>query len=203
MSISRRDVLLQFALAASSGIASRLVQAGALEGGALHRSSGRSALTAPQRAMVAQLAELIIPDTDTPGAGKAGVPAFIDHILTSWYTPEERRIFIAGLNDVEADCAKRFGRTFAACNTSQRVEVLSAAEAASIEIRNADQHPGMGVQDEPDAATPFFYKLKELTVLGYYTSEIGSTTELNYNPVPGRFDGDVDFEAIGGRQWSS
>jgi hypothetical protein len=203
MSINRRDVLLQFALAASGSVAARLVQAGALDGDELRRPVARSALSTSQRDMVAALADLIIPDTDTPGAGKAGVPAFIDHIVTTWYSPAERAIFITGLADLDADCTKRFGRGFGACSDAQRTVALSASEAVSIAFRNAEKNPAMGIQGEPDAKSPFFHKLKELTVLGYYTSEVGSTTELNYNHVPGRFDGDVDFEAIGGRQWSS
>jgi hypothetical protein len=203
MGINRRDVLLQFALAASGSIAARLVRAGALNDGDLRGPVARSALSASQRDMVAVLAELIIPDTDTPGAGKAGVPTFIEHIVTSWYLPAERAIFVAGLAELDADCVKRFGLGFADCSDEQRSDALSASEAASIAFRNAEKNPAMGIQGEPDADSPFFHKLKELTVLGYYTSEVGSTTELNYNPIPGRFDGDVDFEAVGGRQWSS
>ena len=193
---------MQFALAASGSLAARLVQAAALESSTRHGHSELSALTAPQRAMVALLAELIIPRTDTPGAAEAGVPGFIDHIVTSWYTAAERRIFINGLTKLEGDSVQQFGRGFAACDDTQRAELLSAAESVSIEIRKSESHPGMDVQDEPEARSPFFYKLKELTVLGYYTSELGSTTELNYNPVPGHFEGDVDFQAAGGRQWS-
>ena len=52
-----------------------------------------------------------------------------------------------------------------------------------------------------DQHAPFFNKIKELTVLGYYTSEVGATRELAYNPVPGKFDGDYDYAKVG-RQWS-
>jgi hypothetical protein len=60
---------------------------------------------------------------------------------------------------------------------------------------------GRSIREAPDEQSPFFYKLKLLTVLGYYTSEVGATQELSYNPVPGRYEGDVDFDKVG-RQWS-
>ena len=203
MGISRRDVLMQFALAASSPIAARLVSAGAMNSGDMHGPTKHSVLNASQRKMVATLADMIIPPTDTPGAIQAGVPEFIEHIVNDWYTQHERQIFLAGLIELDADCISRFGRPFEASAIAQRVDALSVAEARSIAFRNAQANPSMGIQEETETSSPFFYKLKELTVLGYYTSELGATTELHYNPVPGRFDGDVDFTAMGGRQWST
>jgi hypothetical protein len=49
--------------------------------------------------------------------------------------------------------------------------------------------------------SPFFTKIKELTVLGYYTSEVGAQQELSYNPMPMRYEGDYDFVKVG-KQWS-
>ena len=52
-----------------------------------------------------------------------------------------------------------------------------------------------------DARAPFFVMIKDLTVIGYFSSESGATQELRYNPVPGRFNGDVPFSEVG-RRWS-
>ena len=89
------------ALIAGGPLASRFAQA-ALRGDALHVPAAHSALSAAQRSMTEQLAELIIPRTDTPGAIDAGVPAFIDQIVSGWYTPVERGIFLDGLADLDA-----------------------------------------------------------------------------------------------------
>jgi hypothetical protein len=62
--------------------------------------------------------------------------------------------------------------------------------------------PGDGILHVSDEKSPFFFKLKQLTVLGYYTSEVGGTKELSYNPVPGSYEGDYDFDKVG-HQWSS
>ncbi len=53
-----------------------------------------------------------------------------------------------------------------------------------------------------DENTPFFAKIKELTVIGYYSSEVGAKQELAYNPMPMRYEGDYDYAKTGGRQWS-
>jgi len=155
--------------------------------GALHAKPAASKLDETQQKLLAELAELILPRTDTPGAIDAGVPAFIDHIVSDWYTPVERAIFVAGLG------------TVAAAGPAKRVAALQSLEQQAASYAPP---PGSSVFGKPDERSPFFFKLKLLTVLGYYTSEVGSTSELTFNPVPGRYDGDVDFATLG-KQWTS
>jgi hypothetical protein len=155
--------------------------------GALHAKPAASKLDESQQRLLAELAELIIPRTDTPGAIDAGVPAFIDHIVSDWYSPVERAIFMEGL----LACA--------AVESAQRVGALRALEQ---QAASYVPPPGTSVFGKPDERSPFFFKLKLLTVLGYYTSEVGATTELAFNPVPGRYDGNVDFATLG-KQWTS
>jgi hypothetical protein len=170
--MNRRTLLQALALAAT---------------GVLHAKPAASKLDEAQRELVAELAELIIPRTDTPGAMDAGVPAFIDHIVSDWYTPVERAIFVAGL------------RTIAAADPAQRVAALQALEQ---QASSYVPPPGTSVFGKPDERSPFFFKLKLLTVLGYYTSELGASNELAFNPVPARYDGNVDFATVG-KQWTS
>ena len=155
--------------------------------GVLHAKPAASKLDESQQRLVAELAELIIPRTETPGAIDAGVPAFIDHIVSDWYSPVERAIFVEGL------------RVLAAAEPSRRVDTLRALEQQAASYAPP---PGTSVFGKPDERSPFFFKLKLLTVLGYYTSEVGATNELALNPVPGRFDGNVDFATVG-KQWTS
>ena len=170
--MDRRTLLQALALAAT---------------GVLHAKPAASKLDESQQKLVAELAELIIPRTETPGAIDAGVPAFIDHIVSDWYTPVERAIFVEGL------------KVIAAAQPSQRVAALQSLEQQAASYTPA---PGASVFGKPDERSPFFFKLKLLTVLGYYTSEVGGTSELAFNPVPARYDGNVDFASVG-RQWTS
>lgn len=147
--------------------------------------------------MIAQLAELIIPETDTPGARAAGVPEFISRIVTDWYTPTERRLFCEGLASLDNYCLAQHRRHFNACDPAQQTLALQVADLQSRSYRSKAAKSFDGNDEE----SPFFFKLKELTVLGFYTSQVGATTELAYNPAPGRYDGDFDFAAVG-RQWS-
>lgn len=195
--MNRRELLTHLALVTGSALASPFAQA-ALKGAAVHVRPQSSVLSEPQRHMVEQLAELIIPRTDTPGAIDAGVPAFIDQVVSVWYTPTERRIFLDGLADLDVYCTKSWGKSFTGCDPVQQTRALTSAEESSASYQ---QQGPASIRAAPDEHSPFFYKLKMLTVLGYYTSELGSQQELSYNPVPGRYEGDIDFDKVG-RQWS-
>lgn len=182
--MNRRTLLQILALAAS---------------GALHAKPSASKLDETQQQMVAELAELILPRTDTPGAIDAGVPAFVDHIVSDWYSVRERAIFMEGLRAIDVFCRSNFRRSFSAADTAQRIAALRSLEQRAASYAPP---PGTSVFGKPDERSPFFFKLKLLTVLGYYTSEAGATTELAFNPVPGRYDGNVDFATLG-KQWTS
>ncbi|MGI9284244.1 MAG: gluconate 2-dehydrogenase subunit 3 family protein [Pseudomonadales bacterium] len=156
-------------------------------------------LNAGQRSAVAAIAELIIPQTDTPGAIEAGVPHFIELMVSDWYTPTERKIFLSGLKALGQFCLASDKKDFVACSTEQQIAALQHAEQES-KSYNGEQAQFMS--NAVDENTPFFTKIKELTVLGYYTSEVGAKQELNYNPMPMKYDGDFDFAEVG-RQWSS
>lgn len=147
---------------------------------------------------VAVLAELIIPETDTPGAIEAGVPAFIEMMVSDWYKDGERDIFFKGLATLDQYCQSQFKTDFNDCTQDQQIAALKSMETAAKTYKNTSMSMDNKIVDE---STPFFTKIKELTVLGYYTSEAGAKQELSYNPMPMRFEGDYDFSKVG-RQWS-
>lgn len=152
-----------------------------------------------QKATVDVLAEMIIPTTDTPGAVAAGVPKFIATIVSDWYRDSERAIFMEGLQRLDSHCQKSAAVNFADAEKDVQVAALSEQEQLAAEYVSPIKagHPLAKVIDEQE---PFFTKLKELVVLGYYTSEVGAKQELIYTPVPGTFDGNFEFEKVG-RQW--
>jgi hypothetical protein len=152
------------------------------------------------RKKVAVLAEMIIPQTDTPGAIEAGAPAFIEMMVGDWFYDGERTIFFDGIKALDASCKQKYGRDFLGCDEGQRVEALKDAEKQAAAYKS--DAPMFDISQKfVDQNTPFFTKLKELTVVGYFTSEVGAKQALSYNPMPMRYDGDVDFSTLG-REWS-
>lgn len=182
--MDRREALKRVGLLMGGALSASVVS-GVLAG---CRAGGTAAytprtLTASQDDLVATVAELIIPATDTPGARAAGVNVFIDQMLTRIYTDEERNRFLAGLADLDARAG---GSGFLQSTAAAQTDLLKAleAEARAARADGADE-------------TPFFRTMKELTLVGYYTSEIGATQELKYVHVAGSYDGDVPFDEVG------
>lgn len=187
--IGRREALRRTALLLG-GVLSAPAIAGVLAGCDARSADGQwRALTGEQGELVATIAEHIIPETDTPGARAVGVHVFIDKMLAEHYPAADKQRVLNGLADVNARAERECGRAFIRCNADEQRAMLAR------------------IDDEAFATTPgprevpWFRTLKELTILGYYTSEIGATQELRYVAVPERFEGCVPFTQIG-RTWA-
>lgn len=141
------------------------------------------ALSSEQGELVATIADHIIPRTDTPGASDVGVPRFIDTMMAEFYPAADRQHFVAGLAALDERARRAHGTTFLRSAPGEQVALVSALDAEAIA-------QGSGVP-EPH----WFRTMKELTLLGYYTSEAGLTKELGYVQVPGRYDGCVPLDA--------
>ena len=145
-------------------------------------------LTKGREELVATLAELIIPETDTPGARAARVHEFIDNMLTDWYDAAEVEQFLSGLEDVEQYAHNYNAKSFVDLDADRQIEILTRMEEESL----AEQE-----ESEPQN---FFKTIKSLTLFGYYTSEVGATQELRVNPM-GVYKADIPFSEVG-RAWS-
>jgi hypothetical protein len=143
--------------------------------------------------LIGQIAEAIIPTTDTPGAIAAGVPAFIEKMIADCYTKEIRDKFYADLD--------RFGSAtnYLSLSAEKRIEALKQLEADALKDRSLVKRIEGSTQLQP---APLFDQLKSLTITGYFTSEIGCTQALRYEQVPGRYDGDVPYKK-GDRAWAN
>ena len=148
-------------------------------------------LDAEESENLAAATELIIPETDTPGARAAKVPEFIDAVLAGWFEEDERRRFLRGLRDMEERARKSEGAAFSACANEAQVRILREMEAEAlrtVEAANPRRLARRAAQSGPGA--PFFFSvLKWLTLFGYYTSEAGMIEELEYVEFPGSYDG--------------
>jgi hypothetical protein len=144
------------------------------------RQRGTSAplklLSAAQLALVAEIAETMIPKTNTSGAKDAGVPGFIDAVLDAVYPKDAQARFLQGLDDFEAE-AKAADRSF--------LERDPADRAAFVQ-----QHLEAALASDRDPK-PFILMARELTLLGFFTSEVGITENMEFVPVPTAYHGCV------------
>ncbi|MFM7195231.1 MAG: gluconate 2-dehydrogenase subunit 3 family protein [Bacteroidota bacterium] len=141
-------------------------------------------LNPDQAAIIAEVAEIIIPKTDTPGAKDAGVPAFIDLMVKDCYAQADQERFTKGIADLDAAASKSHGKSFLDCAPEQQQELVNAGHK---EARAAMK------SSEPPKDKPFILMVKELTLLGFFTSEPGATQVLSYSAVPGQYQGCVPF----------
>src|SRR5947209_2033674 len=124
------------------------------------------AFSAAEFETIGLVAERIIPATDTPGAIGAGVPRYIDQVVSA--NPEHKKRFAAGLAWIDKESMRRFGKKFAGLSEGQQVELLTPLSEAVDSGR------------EPGAGEKFFGLMKNLTADGYYTSQVGLVRELGY-----------------------
>jgi glucoside 3-dehydrogenase (cytochrome c) hitch-hiker subunit len=145
-----------------------------------------NAFTVPQRQMVSAIAETIIPKTQTPGALEAGVPKFLELIVSDWMTEAERDKFLLGIVEVEQAAHKAHKVNFADCSPEQQHQLLDA-----IEDKHED-HPWyeQDGQSAFETEAPFIVVVKELTIFGFFMSKVGSTQVLRKNQM-GAFHGDI------------
>jgi hypothetical protein len=148
----------------------------------------KSLFSASEVALLDEIADTILPTTSTPGAKAAGVGPFIAVMVTDVYDAHQQKTFRTGLATLERECRKQNGATFMACTPAQRTALLERLDAEQYAQRNS--------------GTPHYFRMmKELTLLGYFTSEIGYTQAMRYTETPGRFDPCVPYTP-GEKSWA-
>ncbi len=156
------------------------------------------AFSADQLNLVSEIAEIIIPKTDTPGAKDAKVGEFVQVMLKDCYYEKDQKSFMAGLEKLNE-------KDFLKATPEEQTALLTAAETeAADELKKIGEERGKAKEagktfEEP--GVPFFRLMKELTLLGYFTSEQGAQQALEYVQVPGRYDGCIDLKP-GQKAWA-
>jgi len=154
-------------------------------------------LTPEQGATVADIVDIMIPRTDTPGAREVGVPDFIDRMLENVYAEEAQQRFVTGLLAFEAEALSEHGDAFLKLEDSVRAQFVQKVHAAALQEEWADKEPNRS------ARRPFILMTKELTLLGFFTSEVGATQVLQYVAVPGSLHSCIPLSQAGnGRAWA-
>jgi hypothetical protein len=145
--------------------------------------SGPSVLSSATEEAIAVLAELILPETDTPGAAAVGVPAFIYQMMAEWQSDAERQAVLDGLDDLDQRSRQAGGAPFSGLAPDAQVALLRTID---------------GTKGQPGSAEDAWATIKELAVYGYFTSEIVQTQVLRVQIIPGRFDGCIPIQADAG-----
>jgi ABC-type uncharacterized transport system auxiliary subunit len=122
------------------------------------------------------LCETILPKTDTPSAVEVGCHEFVPHQLQHCHSKQQQDDCIQILNTVDIHANNKFGKTFVLLQPQQQQQLLVDIESDKV---STDIEKGQ------------FRFLKALIVFGYFTSEVGVTKALNYQPVPGGFIGSI------------
>jgi gluconate 2-dehydrogenase gamma chain len=145
---------------------------------------------AEQLALLGAIADTIIPATDTPGAVGVGVPKKLDAMLVDWASSERRTELMGAMEEIDELAKSGASKGFAALDPAKRKELLLAHDKAAVK-------PGPPPKIKPTGLAamiggvptmnPGYVKLKELIINLYYSSEIASTKELVFEPVPGEY----------------
>jgi hypothetical protein len=143
-------------------------------------------------ALLDEIAETILPETSTPGAKAAAVGPFIAMMVVDTYYEADQQIVRDGLDSLQALSMSSYGKQFQDVTAEQRLTL--------VEKLDAEQHLYMETREE-GAPAHYFRMLKELTLLGYFTSEIGYTQAMRYSETPGSYDPCAPYSP-GDKSWA-
>jgi Gluconate 2-dehydrogenase subunit 3 len=135
-----------------------------------------------------EVAETIIPKTNTPGAKDAATGKFIAWYAAGCYDETNRKILKDGISKLNEAARQKYDAGFMKINSTQRQELLTTidSEAKKYNMQNTDGAKAKGPH--------YFTLMKQLTLLGFFTSEPGATQVLRYNPVPGKYEGYIEYK---------
>ena len=134
-----------------------------------------------QNDLVKAISDTIIPRTQTPGASDVKVNQFMDLLLKDVFEKEVTQQFLEGLVKFDEDCLSLTDTTFAKLNRSKRHEYLEKVDQEVME-------------GEYGETIPFYYTFKHLTTTIYFSTEEGAKQNLNYVPIPGTYQGDIELK---------
>lgn len=183
--MNRRELLAL--ITAATGTA--MIGSTALLSGCATTASAPANFSADNIALLDEIAETILPRTETPGAKDAKVGEFMSVYVNDCYTLDERAIFHKGLLSLEAQSNKTYGRGFMALQPAERTAFINQLDKdARAAVAKGDVH--------------YFTMIKQLTLFGFFSSEVGGTQVLRHIAIPGRYDGALAYKP-GDRAWAT
>ena len=209
MTITRRDVMQRVAamLGGAALVGGDRLLAFSFDDEAFARAmaQGVGEFTAADVALLDEIAETILPETSTPGAKAAKTGAFMALMVTDVYSEAAQRVFGNGMRSVDEACRRAHGTPFMQATPAQRLAVVEALDREQNQVMDARVPAPSNRAPAPSASNDepahYFRMMKELALLGYFTSEIGCTKALRYIEAPGRFDPCAPHKP-GDRSWA-
>ena len=134
-----------------------------------------------QLMLLKQICAIVIPKTETLGAAEVDTHGFIDNQLFHCHTKHEQESAVAVLSLVNQTAEKSFSTLFIKLSVDQQFQLLTELD--------------LGEKRFDQTQRQTFKELKLLICIGYYTSEVGATQELRYDPVPGGFKGSIPYKS--------
>ncbi|NRB62358.1 MAG: gluconate 2-dehydrogenase subunit 3 family protein [Saprospiraceae bacterium] len=149
-------------------------------------------LSKEQAELVSALVDMILPKTDTPGGLDVKVDMFIDLFFTKALEKEQQDASLAEMDAFNDKCVEKYGDMFQHLDSVQKTAILSEAEASSPKFGRGIW--GYGVGEQPPVG--FYRSFKSMAIFAYCTSEEIGRDHLNYDPVPGVYQGCIPFEEV-------
>lgn len=132
-----------------------------------------------------EIGETILPETKTPGAKAAKVGQFMTVMVNDCYKEADQKTFKEGMDKLNDFSKQKYNNTFMDLNPQQRHDLL---------VQLDNEQKDYTKKKKPEDQAHYFRMMKELTLLGYFTSEIGCTKARRYVPVPGKYDGNYPYK---------
>jgi hypothetical protein len=151
------------------------------------------AFTQDDIAFLDEVGETILPQTSTPGAKAAKIGEFMKVMVNDCYTPEDQKIFHEGMQKIDDESKKKFDRVFMELDPKQRHELL---------VQLDKEQRDYSEKKKNEEAAHYFRMMKELTLLGFFTSEVGATQALRYVESPGRYEACMPYKK-GDKAWAT
>jgi hypothetical protein len=192
--MDRRELLKMIAVLTGGAV----VGAEAFLSGCTNAEKTGAAFSENDIAFLNEVGETILPETKTPGAKAANVGQFMTVYVNDCYEEADQKIFHDGMKKIDEACEKMHGHSFIKSTSLQKHELFVSLDKEEKDYRKekSEKDKEAKAKDKNAKGLPnhYFTLMKQLTLLGFFTSKEGVTKALRYVPVPGRYEGCIDYK---------
>ncbi len=178
--------------------------------GCTNKEADASTFSPENIALLDEVGETIIPTTSTPGAKATKIGEFMKTIVTDCYNTDQQKVFGDGLAGLNEACKKASGKTFIDASADERKAFLVGLEKEAKEYNQKRDEKEKDAKEKAkkdmdpnfvSAPSHYYTMIKQLTIWGYFSSEIGSKQALRFLPIPGKYDGAYPYKK-GDKAWA-